>query len=177
MAKTGRNKICMDIKIFNCSLIIWIFCLTQNMLVQRLFNAQFWCGYCATQIMIELFITYFDIHTFNACVLATQPKTPQTWCKLWILPAWCNLSTSCIIVGCIKPVDFIKLHQVCEHQTCCNLIFAHLLQVNETICIKPACSSQLAASLLKTCNRLVIIKPEQAMRTHPDIGLVTADLL
>ncbi len=37
--------------------------------------------------------------------------------------------------------------------------------------------AQLAASLLTTCNGLVIIKPEQAMRTHPDIGLVIADLL
>ena len=79
--------------------------------------------------------------------------------------------------SCIKPVDFIKLHQVCEHQTCCNLIFADLLQVDETTCIKRACSSQLAASLLTTCNRLVIIKLEQAMRTRPDIGLVIADLL
>ena len=92
--------------------------------------------------------------------------------------------------------------------------------------IKPACSSQLAASLLTTvadtlrmifatiiwytpntnssfentnssfentnssfentnssfenlatCNRLVIMKLEQAMRTYPDIGLVKADLL
>ncbi len=50
-------------------------------------------------------------------------------------------------------------------------------QVDETTCIKPACSLQLAASLLTTCNRLVIIKLEQAMRTHPDIGLVIADLL
>ena len=79
--------------------------------------------------------------------------------------------------SCIKPVDFIKLHQVCEHQTCCNLIFADLLQVDETTCIKPACSSQLAVSLLTTCNRLVMIKPEQAMRTHPDIGLLIGDLL
>ncbi len=30
--------------------------------------------------------------------------------------------------SCIKPVDVIKLHQVPEHQTCCNLIFADLLQ-------------------------------------------------
>ncbi len=79
--------------------------------------------------------------------------------------------------NCIKPVDFIKLYQVCEHQTCCNLIFADLLQVDETTCIKHACSSQLAASLLTTCNRLVIIKSEQAMRTHPDISLVIAELL
>ena len=55
-------------------------------------------------------------------------------------------------------------------------IFADLLQVDETTCIKPACSSQLAASLLITCNRLVIIKPERAMRTHPDIDL-TGDLI
>ena len=34
--------------------------------------------------------------------------------------------------------------------------------------------NQLASSLLTTCSRLVIIKPEQAMRTHPDIGLMTA---
>ncbi len=57
------------------------------------------------------------------------------------------------------------------------LIFAVLLQVDETTYIKPACSSQLAASLLTTCNRLVIVKPEQAMQTHLDIGLVIADLL
>ena len=77
----------------------------------------------------------------------------------------------------MKPVDIIKLHQVCEHQTCCNLIFADLLQVDEATCIKPARSSQLATSLLTTCDRLVIIKPEQVMRTDPDIGLVIADFL
>jgi hypothetical protein len=38
-----------------------------------------------------------------------------------------------------------------------------------------ACSSRLAASLwTTTCNRLDIIKPEQAMQTHPDIGLMIA---
>ena len=79
--------------------------------------------------------------------------------------------------SCIKPADFIKLHQVCEHQTCCNLIFADLLKVDETTCIKPACNLQLVGSLLTTCNRLVIIKPKHAMQTHPDIGLVIADLL
>ena len=34
--------------------------------------------------------------------------------------------------------------------------------------------NQLAASLLTTCSRLVIVKPEQAMRTYPDIGFMTA---
>ena len=66
---------------------------------------------------------------------------------------------------------------ICEHQTYCSLIFADLLKVDETTCIKPACSSQLAVRLLTTCNRLVIIKLEQATRTHPDIDLVIGDLL
>ena len=33
-----------------------------------------------------------------------------------------------------------------------SLKTSDLLQVDETTCIKPACSSQLAASLLTTCN-------------------------
>ena len=61
----------------------------------------------------------------------TQPETPQTCCKLWILPACCKLSTSCS-----KSVEFIKLQQVCENQTCCNLMFADLLQVVGTTYIK-----------------------------------------
>ena len=35
-----------------------------------------------------------------------------------------------------KSVDSIKMQQVCENQTCCNLIFADFLQVAETTCIK-----------------------------------------
>ena len=50
-----------------------------------------------------------------------------------ILPACCELSTSSS-----KSVDFIKLQQVCENQTCCDLIFVDLLQVAETTCIKLA---------------------------------------
>ena len=34
--------------------------------------------------------------------------------------------------------------------------------------------NQLALSLLTTSNRLAVINMNQAMRTHPDIGLVTA---
>ena len=35
--------------------------------------------------------------------------------------------------------------------------------------------NQLASSLLTTCSRPFIIEPEQAMRTHPDICLMTAE--
>ena len=110
----------------------------------------------------------------------TQPKTPHSQ-KHHRLDASCGFyrpDASCQqVVSGPWSADFIKLHQVCEYQTCCNVTFADLLQVDETTCVKPACSLQLAASLLTTCNRLFIIKPEQAMRTHSDIGLVIADLL
>ena len=84
---------------------------------------------------------------------------PQTCCKLWIWPACCKLSTNC------------------ENQTCCNLIFADLLQVVETTCIKLVDKKSWQSTCSKpvtTCSRLVIIKTEQAMQTHSDIGLMTA---
>jgi hypothetical protein len=45
---------------------------------------------------------------------------------------------------------------------------ADLLQVdkNKTAFIKLASIWQLAANLVTTCSRLVILKPEQAMRTN-----------
>ena len=58
----------------------------------------------------------------------TQPRTPKTCCKLSTLPACCNLSTSCN-----ELVNFIKLQQVCKKQACCNLSFADLLQLVETV--------------------------------------------
>ena len=61
------------------------------------------------------------------------------------------MSTSC------KSVDFTKMQQVCENQTCGNLIFAELPQVAATISIKfvDSLDNQLASSLLTTCSRLV----------------------
>ena len=37
--------------------------------------------------------------------------------------------------------------------------------------------NQLATSLFTTCNRLVVNKLSQTMRTHPDIGLLITSLL
>ncbi len=96
-----------------------------------------------------------------------------------------RLDASCGLTGLMqfatKLYQAYSLHQItsiCEHQICCNLIFTDSLQDDETTCIKPACSLQLPASLLTTCNRFVIIKPEQAiMRTHPDIGLAIGAFL
>ena len=83
-----------------------------------------------------------------------------------------QLAASLQFAICSKPAVH-NLQQVCSSQLAASLQF--------TICSKSAvrnlqqvCSSQLAASLLTTCSRLVVIKPEQAMRTHPDIGLMIA---
>ena len=83
-----------------------------------------------------------------------------------------QLASSLQFATCIKSA-VRNLHQVCSSQLASSLQFA--------TCIKSAvrnlhqvCSSQLASSLLTTCSRLDIIKPEQAMRTHPDITLMIA---
>ncbi len=70
----------------------------------------------------------------------------------------CNLPTSRI-----KPVDFTELHQVCEHQTSCSLIFAQLLQVDATFASSLNAVSQLAAILLTKLLVTVVIKPEKTM--------------
>ena len=61
-------------------------------------------------------------------------------CGLYRLAASCHQVAATLLTSssCSKPVDhdFIKLQQVCEDQTCCNLIFADLLQVVTTTCSK-----------------------------------------
>ena len=60
-------------------------------------------------------------------------------------------------LSCVKPVGFIKLLKKRASSLCINSF-----------------DNQLASCLLTTCSRLVIIKSKEAMRTHPDIGLMTA---
>ena len=59
-----------------------------------------------------------------------QPETPQTCCKLRILPAYYKLSTSYS-----RLVDVINLQQACWNQACCKLTVADLMQVDDTTCI------------------------------------------
>ena len=66
-----------------------------------------------------------------------------------------------------------NLQQVCSSQLAASLQFA-ICSKSAVHNLQQVCSSQLAASLLTTCSRLVVIKPKQAMRTHPDIGLMIA---
>ena len=80
------------------------------------------------------------------------------------------------LTTCNSNVNFIKLQQVCQSQFCCNLSFAEtwynlLKQLAASLWIT-SFDNQLAVTLLTTCNRLVVNKLSQAMRTHPDIGLL-----
>ena len=78
-----------------------------------------------------------------------MPQTCSKLWNLWILPARCKLSTSCS-----KSVDFIKLQQVCENQTCCNLIFADFLQVAETTDIKLVDKKSQLSTCIEPVDRL-----------------------
>ena len=93
--------------------------------------------------------------------MSCTAETPQTWWKLSILPACCNLSTFWN-----KLVDFIKLQQACLNQARCNLSFADLLQLVETTCSKPV-DNKFRQS---TCNKSVDILQEncrqQAVTSH-----------
>ena len=66
-----------------------------------------------------------------------------------------------------------RMQHVCSSRPAASLQFATCSKSADRK-LHQVCSSQLAASLLTTCSRLDIIKSEQAMRTHPDIGLMIA---
>ena len=95
----------------------------------------------------------------------------QTSCQQvmfeWLVPSCQLVATNLSISSsCNKPVK-IRLDATYHLQTCYNLLeqlAASLLITN--------LENQLATSLLTTCNTLVVNKLSQAMRTHPDIGLV-----
>ena len=99
------------------------------------------------------------------CVqLCTQRKTPQTCSKLSVfyrLFATCQQFATTFSVSsiCKKP----------ENMACCNLSCTDLLPLVETTCSKLG-DNKLSQS---ACNRLVVNKLPQAMRTHPDIDLST----
>ncbi len=72
--------------------------------------------------MIEMFSIFFQI-------IQAQSKEPYMFytAKNARLNASCGLvDSNGLMQFANKPVDFIKLRQVCEHQTCSNLIFADL---------------------------------------------------
>ena len=53
-------------------------------------------GHVITNLSVQVSIIW-QLFTKHSIFVKRQPITPQTWCKLWILPAWCKYN--------------IKLHQ------------------------------------------------------------------
>ena len=89
-------------------------------------------------------------------------------CQFYRLVATCQqVATSLsILSSCNRSVE-IRLVATCHLQTCYNLS----KQLATSLLITTL-DNQLATSLLTNCNRLVANKLSQAMRTHPDIGLL-----
>ena len=78
-----------------------------------------------------------------------------------------------VVLTICSKYDSDNLQPACRSQLAASLPFA-ICSKSAVRNLQQVCRSQLAASLLTTCSRLVVIKLEQAMRTHPDIGLMTA---
>ena len=76
-----------------------------------------------------------------------------------------------VLSSCNKPVK-TRLVATCHLQTFCN----SLKQLLASLLITRF-DNQLATNLLTTCNRLVVNKLSQAMRTRPYIGLLIRSLL
>ena len=102
----------------------------------------------------------------------TQSKTPHTRCELSILPTCRQVPTNLSILSSFNMSVKTRLLATFHLQIYDNL----LKQLAASLWIT-SFDNQLATSLLTTCNRLAVNKLSQAMRTHPDIGLLITSLL
>ena len=96
----------------------------------------------------------------------TQLKTPQTCCKLSIyrpVTIFQQVATNLSILSSCNKLRLLK-------SDCCNLSFSNLLKQLVASLWITSFVNQLATGLLITCNRLVVDKQLQAMKTHPVIG-------
>ena len=99
---------------------------------------------CGQQVLTSL-IEQLAASLLNTSMLiqAAKIRLVATWylltcCKLLKQLAsslWITSLDKSVLAICSKSVERIKLHQVCENQTCCNLIFSDLLQIAETTCL------------------------------------------
>ena len=110
---------------------------------------------------------------YNTILDSTQPKNVTDLLRvvnftgLLQLVLFQQVATSLSISSsCDKSVE-IRLVKTCHLQT-----FYNLLKQLATSLLITSFDNQLATSLLTTCNRLVVNKLSQAMRTHPGIGLL-----
>ena len=88
-------------------------------------------------------------------------------CQIYRLVATCQHAATSLLISlsCNKSVKITLV--TCHLQACYNL----LKQLAASLWIT-SLDNQLTTSLLTTCNRVVVDKLSQAMRAHPDIGLL-----
>ena len=96
------------------------------------------------------------------------PQRPCTSCQFYSLVVTCQqVPTNFSISSSYNKSVKIRLVATSHLQTSYNL----LIQLAASLWMS-IFDNQLATSLLTTCNRLVVNKLSQAMRTHPDIALL-----
>ena len=74
-----------------------------------------------------------------------------------------------------KTVENIFMSNISSHEFLTEVLF-NLAQILKYYGenLRESLDDQLASSLLKTCTRIVFIKPEKAMRTQADIDMIVA---
>ena len=109
----------------------------------------------------------------NMCITQPQRHRLVASCQFYRLVVTCQqVTTNLSISSSRKKSVKIRLVATCHLQTCYNLSKQIALSLWIT-----SFENQLASSLLTTCNRLVVNKLSQAIRTHPDIGLLITILV
>ena len=102
----------------------------------------------------------------------TQPKMLSLIASSQFFRFLQQISTNLSILSSCKMSVQIRLFVTFHLQTCYNL----LKQLAASLWMI-SFDNQLATSLLTTCNRPVVNKLSQAMRTHPGISLLKTSLL
>ena len=107
------------------------------------------------------------------CITQPQRHRLVASCQFYRLVVTCQqVTTNLSISSSRKKSVKIRLVATCHLQTCYNLSKQIALSLWIT-----SFENQLASSVLTTCNRLVVNKLSQAIRTHPDIGLLITILV
>ena len=96
-------------------------------------------------------------------------RLAATFVFYWVAASCQQVAASLLTSSSCSTFLKIRLVATWYLQICCKL----LKQLASSLWIKTL-YNQLASTLLTTCSRLATTKPEQAMQTHPDIGLMTA---
>ena len=121
-----------------------------NALTTRIVQCKWTLQFATTVRYNTKQVVAFWKHALKAYGIVSDNCMRQLWAK---------------VVQCKPPVFSATWYS----QTCCKLI-------KQLLNITLAWSLRLAASLSTTCIALVIMKPEQAMRTQSDICLEVTDL-